>query len=168
MKSGIRGAALAISDVSNRFLVLHIDRNLYFDATNLKGKTSEKISELVSMLARPGGFEDTLSYVSLPVFAYAADISKSSSNPSSASYDANEGRQRGTRDDDGKTLVRNCAVSVLDKLAESEVRRIIRLIVDEDPSSPHTDSAIERAVRGQDSLVAGDKREHPAIAVEIW
>ena len=123
------------------------------------------------MLANPGGFEDTLSYVSLPVLEYAADISESSSSPTSKSYGANEGHQRGTRSHVNNTLGRNSAIAVLDKLAESGVRKIIRLIVDEDPdSSPHTDAAIERAVRGEDSFISAYKRHNGAgaIYVEIW
>ncbi|CAD6447047.1 d5aae933-2cf5-439c-9dc9-38faceb21ae3 [Sclerotinia trifoliorum] len=68
------------------------DKNLYFDATNLKGKTSKEIADLVTMLANPGGFEDTLSYVSLPVLSYTKDP-MSSSSQSSRNYDTNERRQ---------------------------------------------------------------------------
>ena len=151
-------------DLTN-FIFLHTDKNLYFDATNLTGKTPKDLAKLVSMLASPGGFEDTLSYVILPVLAYTTDTLKKGSSPTSTSYDANVKRQR---DNHGNTTGRDSAVAVLDKLAESGVRKIIRLIVEEDPnSSPHSDAAIERAVRGRDSLV-NDKGRDEAIAVEIW
>lgn len=145
------------------------DRNLYFDATNLKKTTSKEVADLVSMLATPGGFEDTLSYVSLPVLGYTADNSNSSSSPASTSYDANERRQRVTSGHNDKTTGRNSAVAVFDKLAESGVRKIIRLVVEENSNSPpHTDVAIERAVRGQDSSDPDNSRKYPGIAVEIW
>jgi hypothetical protein len=144
-----------------------IDKNLYFDATNLKGKTSKQIADLVTMLANPGGFEDTLSYVSLPVLSYTKDMTSSSSQ-SSRNYDANERRQRSMSGYDDKTTGRNSAVAVLDKLAESGVRKVIRLIVEEDSKSPHTDAAIERAIRGEDSMQREHGRKHPGIAVEVW
>lgn len=149
-------------------MFLHADTNLYFDATNLKGKTPKDLTDLISMLASPGGFEDTLSYVSLPVLAYSADNSDSSSSPTSGSYEANQRRQRGSGAHDKKTTGRNSVVAVLDKLAESGVRKIIRLVVEEDAGSPpHTDAAIERAVRGVDSS-ADNRRIAPSIDVEIW
>lgn len=121
------------------------------------------------MLANPGDFDDTLSYVSLPVLGDSADNSNSNPSPTSASYDANERRQRITSSRDSKTMGRNSAVAVFDKLAEFGVRRIIRLIVEEDPNlPPHTDVAIERAIRGRDSLDPDNRRKYPEIAVEIW
>lgn len=57
---------------------------------------------------------------------------------------------------------------MLDKLAECGVRKVIRLIVEEDLKSPHTDAAIERAVRGIDSMQPEYGREHPGVAVEVW
>lgn len=121
------------------------------------------------MLASPGGFEDILSYVSLPVLAYAADNSDISSSQASESYDANQSRQRGSNSQQKRTMGRSSAVAVLDKLAECGVRKIIRLTVEEDlESPPHTDAAIERAVRGQDSLISENRRRHPRIEVETW
>lgn len=121
------------------------------------------------MLANPGRFEDTLSYVSLPVLTYTSDNSENSSSATSRSYDANQRRQRGNGEQEKNTTGRNSVVAVLDKLAESGVRKIIRLSVEEDSDSPpHTDAAIERAVRGVDSLVPDNKRNDPQIAVEIW
>jgi hypothetical protein len=120
------------------------------------------------MLAKSGGFEDTLSYVSLPVLSHSPDIT-AGSNSNAKSYDANERWQRDTNADEDKLMGRNSAVAVFDRLADAGVRSILSLTVEEDPNSPpHTDGAIERAVRGEDSLNPGNKRQKPNIAVEAW
>lgn len=144
------------------------DKNLYFDATHLKGKSPGEVAGLILMLANPGGFEDTLSYVNLPVLGYTPD-SLAGSTVNAKSYDANERRPRDSGGNEDKLIGRNSVVAVFDKLAEVGVRNILRLIVEEDTKSPpHTDGAIERAVRGEDSLNPESKRKEPSIAVEIW
>lgn len=145
-----------------------LDKNIYFDATHLKGKSPGEVADLVLMLANPGGFEDTLSYVSLPVLSYTSDNSTGSSL-GTKSYDANERRQREAGVNEDKLMGRNSVVAVLDKLAQVGVRTILRLIVEEDTKSPpHTDSAIERAIYGEDSLFPENKRQEGRIDVEVW
>lgn len=120
------------------------------------------------MLDKPGGFEDTLSYVSLPVLSYSSD-SIPGSNSNAKSYDSNERRRRDTSGNEDKLMGRNSAVAVFDRLADAGVRSILSLTVEEDPKSPpHTDGSIERAVRGEDSLSPDNKRQGPSIAVEAW
>lgn len=123
------------------------------------------------MLNQPGGFEDTLSYVSLPVLSYTSESPAGAVFNTTKPNNANERRQREPNGNEYKMLGRNSAVAVFDKLATVGVRNIIRLVVEEDPKSrPHTDCAIERAVRGWDSLNPENKRseEKSSIAVEIW
>lgn len=135
------------------------DKNLYFDATHMKGKSPQDVADLIQMLNKPGGFEDTLSYVSLPVLGYTTE----------GSYGANDRRQRDAVGQDGQMTGRNSAVAVFDKLAEVGVRNVLQLIVEEDPKSPHhTDAAIERAISGGDSFLPDDKRQQPGFAVETW
>lgn len=117
------------------------------------------------MLANPGGLEDTLSFVKLPVLTYTSDTD---SNSSANMYDANEARQRDSVGNDKRMSGRNSVVAVFDELAEANVLRILRLVVEEDMQSPHTDSAIERAVRGMDSKFPEKKRKKGPIAVEVW
>lgn len=120
------------------------------------------------MLEKPGGFEDTLSYVKLPVLSYTAASSTGGSDSTTAIYAANKTRQR-DNDQEEKLMGRNSVVAVLDKLAQVGVRTILQLHVEEDSKTPpHTDAAIERAVRGQDSLIPTNKREKDGIAVETW
>lgn len=144
-------------------LIIHgTDINLYFDATHLRDNTPDKVAGLVLMLDKPGGergFEDTLSYVRLPVLSYTSD-NPIGPNPSSNANEANERRQRESGGQDNKLMGRNSVVTVFDKLAEVGVRSIVQLTVEEDQKSPpHSDSAIERAIRGEDSRNPENKRK---------
>ena len=142
------------------------DKNLYLDATHLKGKSVDKLINLIESLASGGGFEDTLSYVSLPVLSSYYD----KPNPSSSenkSYGANEGRQRGVELQGGQTIGRSALIRVFDKLASLKIRNILRLHVDDRDGIPHTDAAIERAIRGRDRFGLENGRSD-AIHVETW
>lgn len=155
------------SRTSGAELIYHeIDRNLYVDATHLRGKAPSEVTGLIDMLAKPGGFEDTLSYVSLPVLSYTSEPSTAVPGTRTKMYDANERRQRESSGHEDKMVGRNSVVPVFDKLAEVGVCNILHLIVEEDTKPPpHTDSAIERAVSGGGPL---SKRKEPSISVEVW
>lgn len=141
------------------------DRNLYLDATHLKA--SRDVVDLVAMLASPGGLGDTLSFVKLPVLGNTTE-KLAESNSSAKMYDANERRRRDSGGNENKMTGRSSVVAVFDKLAQAGVLRILRLIVEEDTQSPHTDSAIERAIRGFDSISPENRRKEGPLAVEIW
>lgn len=150
--------------------VYRADKNLYFDATHMRDKSPEEVAGLIQMLDKPGGFEDTLSYVNLPVLSYtAAKKTTGSGTSSTSSYAANQTRPRENDAQVDSMVGRNSAVAVFDKLAQVGVRTILHLHVEEDiKTPPHTDSSIERAIRGQDSLAPSNKREEDGIAIETW
>ncbi|KAL1864707.1 hypothetical protein Daus18300_007509 [Diaporthe australafricana] len=113
------------------------DKNLYFDATHLRGGIANEVAELISMLSKPGGFEDTLSYVHLP------------------SLSLEEGRDSLVTvfDTLAKFGVRNILHLRVDDMYENA------------PS--HSDAAIERSIRGADSFRADVGRTEVEINVEI-
>jgi hypothetical protein len=134
----------------------------------MNGRSPAEVASLINMLAAPGGFEDTLSYVSLPVLSYTSDLT-TNSGLISKTYGANQGRQRDTDGHEEKTIGRNSVVVVFDKLAEIGVRHVLKLIVAEDVKSPpHTDAAIERAVTGRDPSAPHKMRQEGGIDIEIW
>jgi hypothetical protein len=78
---------------------------------------------------------------------------------------------------------RNDLVRVFDKLSSCGVKRILRLQVDDLEHPSHTDSAIEMALQGRESLPQQEREpnsssqnrasaardpSHPAILVETW
>lgn len=122
------------------------------------------------MLKKLGGFEDALSSVSLPMLSSTYD-NIAGSGPKAKPYDSNEHRRRDTGGQEDKSKGRSSAVAIFDKLAEVGVRNIVRLQVEEPQdtnSAPHTDSAIERALRGQDSMSPGSMKQERSISVEEW
>ncbi|ROV88757.1 hypothetical protein VMCG_10053 [Cytospora schulzeri] len=144
-----------------------LDRNFYFDASHLNGRSPGEVAGLIRMLASPGGFEDTLSYVCVPALSHIPeDIARS--GPTSQTYTANQGRQRESDSQDEKPKGRDSAVICFDELARAGVRNILHLVVEDMKSPPHTDAAIERAIRGEDSRVPKNRRREDGFEVEIW
>lgn len=141
------------------------------------------MAELVQRLDKPGGLEDTLSYVNLPVLSYTAvKGDKLDSKSATAIYSANDTRRRDRDTQQENQMEQTSIVAVFDKLAEVGVRSILPLQVEQDleldnweplstystRSPPHTDTAIERAIRGQDSLMSSNTPKRHAIHIEIW
>ena len=142
------------------------DKNIYFDASDLRGKSVDQVVDLIGKLSKAGGFEDTLSYVYLPVLSSVyekADASRFDGRR----YGANERRQRGRTANENQATGRSALISVFDKLASVNVRTILRLHVDDRDNLSHSDAAIERAVRGRDFFSLGHSRNEP-IHVEHW
>ncbi|KAL6695387.1 hypothetical protein J3F84DRAFT_408366 [Trichoderma pleuroticola] len=142
------------------------DKNLYFDASHLAGKTVDQVVDLIEKLSKAGGFEDTLSYVNLPILTTIHEKS-SASKSDNRGYSSNEKRQRGGAHQENPKLGRSALISVFDKLVSVNIRHILRLQVDDREGLPHTDAAIERAIRGQDSFGLGNTRKEE-IKIESW
>ncbi|OJI90159.1 hypothetical protein ASPTUDRAFT_52063 [Aspergillus tubingensis CBS 134.48] len=126
-----------MSDVDAKTLLygnIASDKNLYFDATHLRGRGAAQIVRLIRKLTHAGGFEDTLANL------------------------ANESRWSHSASDSKKALVRrDPLISVFDELAVAGVRRILRLQVEDNSDVlAHSDTAIERAIKGPNS------RDEPA------
>jgi hypothetical protein len=146
---------------------LTLDKNMFFDATHEYGKTADEVVNLIEKLSRAGGFEDTLSYVNLPFLNHLTD---SSNSPISKSYTSNERRSR-LSDDKAQPVRpdggRSSLISVFDKLSANKVHTILRLHVNDLNPPAHTDAAIERAIRGQDTFSLTVPRPL-AINIETW
>ncbi|KAL9473840.1 hypothetical protein ACSS6W_008220 [Trichoderma asperelloides] len=142
------------------------DKNLYFDASHLAGKTVDQVVDLIEKLSNAGGFEDTLSYVNLPILMTIHEKA-SGSKSDNRGYNSNEKRQRGGAHQENPKLGRSALISVFDKLVSVNIRHILRLHVDDREGLPHTDAAIERAIRGLDSFSLGNTRRE-AIKIESW
>lgn len=147
-------------------LFTSLDKNLYFDASHLAGKTVDQVVDLIEKLSKAGGFEDTLSYVNLPRLSTIHEKA-SASKSDSRTYNSNEKRQRGGAYQENPKLGRSALISVFDKLVSVNISHILRLQVDDREGLPHTDAAIERAIRGRDSFSLGNARKE-AIKVESW
>lgn len=139
---------------------------MYFDATSLEDPA--RVVDLVQMLAQPGGFEDTLSYVRIPGLSYVQDT-PDSLNVTKDSYSSNMSRQRQSRLERSLPQGRKSLVPIFDKLVEVGVRKILTLDVYDVESPSHTDGAIGRAINGIRQDFPDDKRgEESSIDVEIW
>ncbi|KAM0520616.1 hypothetical protein ACHAPE_003013 [Trichoderma viride] len=142
------------------------DKNLYFDASHLAGKSVDQVVDLIEKLSKAGGSEDTLSYVNLPTLMTTHEKAAVSVSEHKV-YSSNEKRPRGGAHQENPKIGRSTLISVFDKLASVGIRHILRLHVDDREGVPHTDAAIERAIRGADSFSLGKTREK-AIKVESW
>lgn len=129
----------------------------------------EQVVELIDRLWKAGGFENTLSYVNLPILSTIHEKSSASKADKldGRGYNSNEKRQRRGASQENPTLGRSALISVFDKLVSVNVRKILRLHVDDRGTLPHTDAAIERAIRGRDSFSLGHTRNE-SIEVEHW
>jgi hypothetical protein len=118
-----------------------------------------------------GGFLDTLAYVYIPGLDQATAPVKQE-KPERKAY----GRGRASQVQENPKMGRNDLVSVFDKLSSCGVTRILRLQVDDLEDPAHTDSAIEMALQGAESLASQDQEQpaqarnlvHPSILVETW
>jgi hypothetical protein len=119
-----------------------------------------------------GGFLDTLAYVYIPGLDQATAPVKHE-KPERKAY----GRGRASQVQENPKMGRNDLVSVFDKLSSCGVTRILRLQVDDLEDPAHTDSAIEMALQGAESLALQDQEQppaqarnlaHPSILVETW
>ncbi|KAF2968969.1 hypothetical protein GQX73_g4638 [Xylaria multiplex] len=142
------------------------DKNLYFDATHHRGESTEQVVSVIKQLRQAGGFEDTLSYVKLPVLKMATGI-KISHPKQGTKPIANEKKQLKLTPEENPNLGSSSLVAVFDEIAKAGVRNILRLHVEDRSDRPHTDSAIERSIRGCDSTTSNNER-HEAIGVELW
>lgn len=144
-----------------------LDKNLYFDAFHLAGEPVEQVIDLIEKLSNAGGFEDTLSYVYLPLLGKIDKESGAASKSNNIISSSNEKGQRGAAPQENPELGCSCLVKVFDKLVSVNVRRILRLQVVDVGDQPHTDATIERAIKGQDSFYLSALRAQ-AINIDDW
>lgn len=141
-----------------------LDKNLFFNASHLRGKKVDDVVRLIKQVSQVGGFEDTLSYVRIPPLA-----SETQSIPQKQRQNvANEKRplKSGSVGEDPKG--RNTLFEVFDALVEVGVRKILRLHVEDNVDEwAHTDSAIERAIKGSYRL-STERPRSDALEVEEW
>lgn len=140
------------------------DENLYFDASGLRRKGADKVTELIGRMSI-GGFGDTLAYVYLPTIMHGQD-SEAASKPIKKSYPMNQGVAREDNREENPNIGRTSLINVFDRLYEVGVRNILRLHVEDREALSHTDAAIEMALQGRDSL-STNPTSRP-ISVETW
>ncbi|KAL4909352.1 hypothetical protein BDW74DRAFT_187521 [Aspergillus multicolor] len=140
------------------------DKNLFFDASHLRGKQVDDVVRLIEKVSKAGGFEDTLSYVRIPQLASETQNILQSSKPNFA----NERRQVKRSSIDREPKGRDTLVKVFDKLITVNVRKILRLHVEDNADEwAHTDSAIEQAIRGFAQYSTTEKRRE-ALDIGEW
>ncbi|GAB1316999.1 hypothetical protein MFIFM68171_07209 [Madurella fahalii] len=110
------------------------DLELYFD---LSGRSSMTLSGFEALLKQLK-FEDALQYVAIPKIKIEAPAEAPSAKRIHRSRLANEGS--GRRD----------LVQVFDGLRKKGVKTILKVVVDDSLSPPHTDEAIEESLRNLD------------------
>lgn len=118
------------------------DRELSFDLSGRSNMTQRGFRSLIKQLH----FEDALQYVAIPTIR----IEDNTGDKSNSSGSRRAGRDQSYKDGSG----RDDLVQVFTTLRQKGVRTIIRAMVDDSFTPPHTDEAIEEALRGMD--------------VEIW
>ncbi|RSM00406.1 hypothetical protein CEP52_009156 [Fusarium oligoseptatum] len=138
-----------------------LDKNLYFDATG--HKDADKIIDLAGRM-NVGGFCDTLSYVYIPTVQHTSRGSEPAAKAGRKSYSSTTADQ-GLREN--PRIGRNALVSVFDTLYQAGVRNILRLHVEDREQPSHTDTAIEKALQGRESMteISEDRGQ---INVETW
>jgi hypothetical protein len=137
---------------------------LFFDATHLRGKDITDVVRLIDNVSKAGGFEDTLSYVRIPRVVSSSSMT---TKPLQGPYSANEKRQLKPRALDAGGKGRDTLVEVFDKLFAVNVRKILRLEVEDNGEEwAHTYTAIERAIKGYDMYSGGSPKY--ALEVEVW
>ncbi|KAK5656680.1 hypothetical protein OQA88_4660 [Cercophora sp. LCS_1] len=115
---------------------------LYFDLSGRTNMTQRGFRSLVKQLQ----FEDALQYVAIPKIR----IEDPTNDKANSSSSRRSGRDQSYKEGSG----RHDLVQVFMTLRQKGVRSIIRAMVDDSFTPPHTDEAIEEALRGMD--------------VEIW
>lgn len=122
--------------------------------------------DLVQCLESPGGFESTLSYVSLPVVSLDA-ASEVMPNPSQ--HAANQRQKRDQKGQEDVQLGRTSLITVFDALYKANVRRILQLHVDDLEAPSHSDAAIEKCLVGEDSMSPNAVgKANRRIMIELW
>ncbi|KAL2825349.1 hypothetical protein BDW59DRAFT_179913 [Aspergillus cavernicola] len=142
------------------------DINLFFDASHLRGKKVDDVVRLIELVSKAGGFEDTLSYVKIPQLASETPGMPKTQPRQSV---ANEKRQlkRGSVGKEAKG--RETLVKVFDKLVEVNVRRVLRLHVEDNADEwAHADTAIEQAIKGYSQYSGGIARESLEVGEWDW
>ncbi|KAL5003235.1 hypothetical protein BDV10DRAFT_201119 [Aspergillus recurvatus] len=141
------------------------DKNLFFDASHFRGKNVDDVVRLIEKVSRAGGFEDTLSYVRIPQLA-----SEAQNGPKGHKQNvANDKRLLNRGPTDRQLKGRDTLIKVFDKLVEVNVRKILRLEVEDNADEwAHTDTAIEQAIRGYTPYSSGERRESLEIAEWDW
>ncbi|KAK4209225.1 intracellular serine protease [Rhypophila decipiens] len=112
---------------------------LYFDLSGRSNMTQRGFRSLLKQLQ----FEDALQYVAIPKIRIEDDNTGDKSNISSS---RRSGRGQSYKDGSG----RHDLVQVFTTLRQKGVRTVIRAMVDDSFTPPHTDEAIEEALRGMD------------------
>ncbi|RSL85527.1 hypothetical protein CEP51_003277 [Fusarium floridanum] len=154
------------SDMEARALIFGkdiscLDKNLYFDATG--HKDADSMINLVGRM-KVGGFCNTLSYVYIPTVQHTFRASEPATKTGKKSYSSTTA-DRGLREN--PRIGRNALVRVFDELCEAGVRNIFRLYVEDREQPSHTDSAIEKALQGRESIAEVSK-DRGQINVETW
>ncbi|KAL4980140.1 hypothetical protein BDW66DRAFT_156747 [Aspergillus desertorum] len=141
------------------------DKNLFFDASHFRGKNVDDVVRLIEKVSKAGGFEDTLSYVRIPKLASEAENGPKGLRQ----IVANEKRQLNRGHVDRQPKGRETLIKVFDKLVEVNVRKILRLEVEDNADEwAHTDAAIERAIRGYTQYSSGERKESLEVAEWDW
>ncbi|KAL4890046.1 hypothetical protein BDV59DRAFT_195334 [Aspergillus ambiguus] len=139
------------------------DKNLFFDASHLRGRSVSEVVQLIDKIYRAGGFEDTLSYVRIPFLVSEAPRSPQIQRPNIA----NEKRQLKKGPISREPKGRDTLVEVFKALVKVKVRRILRLQVEDNADDwSHTDTAIEQAIKGYDQY--SNATDRPALEIEEW
>ncbi|PYI35213.1 hypothetical protein BP00DRAFT_454169 [Aspergillus indologenus CBS 114.80] len=141
------------------------EKNLYFNATSLEGKSTDKIVDLIDRLSI-GGFNSVLSCVCIPATCISPSVPVApTQEPKTYSRRPRDSRKEPVLEVNPHQG-RDCLKAVFDRLHKVGVRRIIRLHVDDMGDQPHMDSAIERAICGHDAFGIEDSRHGDPIIVE--
>ncbi|OJJ43666.1 hypothetical protein ASPZODRAFT_154494 [Penicilliopsis zonata CBS 506.65] len=127
------------------------DKNLYFDASHLRGREPAQVVHLIRRLGKAGGFEDTLSYVKIPLLSEPYWLPEQMIKANGANAANDKRPRKSTPGQDKSLLGRNALVAIFDELAAANVRTILRLQVEDNGDElAHSDTAIERAIKGRD------------------
>lgn len=139
-----------------------LEVNLLLDASN-----HDKASDIVQLMNRMshGGFSNTLSLVCIPTVAHddSSQGKPEKSTPKAYPMNHRTPRQRTPNPNLGLSAL----IKVFDRLHSLGVRDILRLEVEDRRHPSHTDSAIEMALQGRDSL-STESRTRGAISIETW
>ncbi|KFA55595.1 hypothetical protein S40293_09579 [Stachybotrys chartarum IBT 40293] len=130
------------------------ERHLEFSLSGLRGQTvtNDYLTRLVKHLK----FESILTCVSLPSLAFETQPTRDGLQPAQAKMRSGEGdssdsaQQKAATDANQNGKGRKDLVSVFSWLRENHVRTIKRVVVIDDGDRPHSDEAIEEALRGFD------------------
>ncbi|KAL4925442.1 S8 family peptidase [Aspergillus undulatus] len=143
------------------------DINLFFDASHLRGKRVDDVVRLIEKVSKAGGFEDTLSYVRIPRLIFE---SQNTQNTQQTQNIANEKRTlKKSPNDKEVARGRETLIRVFDELVRVKVQKILRLHVEDNGDEwAHTDTAIEKAIKGYSKYSGGVPRKQLEIGEWDW